>query len=174
MFPNQCQKCSLKDPQTKSLIRFSVLINSKNLLYALLHLGIYHLVSFGFWGQQIPYPQRRACEIRHDLCLSPILLPAQHPPSPYFGSMVQVPFIWSQPISSGNSPAQQPWCLQQSFGLNTFCYRSYYLFLEPLAACLKQAPRLPGATPVQLTCSLHPGGLCLLSPFFLYLHFGYV
>lgn len=54
-FPNQCQNCSLKDPQPKSLIRFSVLINSKNLLCVLLHLGIHLLVSLGFWGQQIPH-----------------------------------------------------------------------------------------------------------------------
>lgn len=76
-----------------SLIRFSVLINSKNLLYYLLHLGICPLVSFGFWGQQILHTQGSACEIRHDLCLNPMLLPAQRPLSPYFGSMVCVPFF---------------------------------------------------------------------------------
>lgn len=57
MSPNQCQNCSLKLPQTKSLIRFSVLINSKSLSRALLHLGIHLLVSFGFLGQQIPQTQ---------------------------------------------------------------------------------------------------------------------
>lgn len=54
MSPNQCQNYSLKDAQTKSLIRFSVLINSENLLCALLHLGIHRLFSFGFWRWQIP------------------------------------------------------------------------------------------------------------------------
>lgn len=57
MSPNQCQNCSLKDPQIKSLIRFSVVIESKIFLCALLHLGIHHLVSFAFWGQEIPQTQ---------------------------------------------------------------------------------------------------------------------
>lgn len=118
---------------------------------------------FGFlWLLGSTHTQGSACEIRHDLCLSPILLPAQHPCSLYFGSMVWVPFLWSQPISTGNSPTRQLLCLQQRFGLNSFCNRSCCLlrFLQPFAACLSWAPSLPGATHVHLTCSPLPEGLC--------------
>lgn len=125
-------------------------------------LGIHRLVSFGFWDQQIPHTLRSACEIRHDLYLSPIPAPSPTPSQSLFWVYGASPFVWSQPISAGNSPAQQPWCLEQSNGLNKFCNRSccLLLFLQPFAACLNQAPSLPGATQVApflraCVCSLH-------------------